>query len=272
MSNHERQGPQLTAGDAGLERAWRQASDESPPSSLDAAIVAAAREAVGNPETARNVVHGRFASRPWLARWQPIAAAAAVAGLAFTLVQTLPRESAVTEVPIRMEGLGGGVTADVQTQIGPAPTRQKAVDAPADSAVEAAATAAGGAAAGGVAIDTATEAPPPRDAVPAAAVTSSPVTAQGAGSRPTASESFAGSVAEAVAAPDAERRRSEGATAAPSPQDQAARIVALHSAGDLTSAVAALREFRATVDDADRFLPESMRAWADTVPPVPPLE
>jgi hypothetical protein len=71
--------------DSGIDGKWRKASREEPPPHVDAAILAAAR-------TRRS----RFAT------WQPLAMAAAVAGLAFLLVQLLPRERDV-EQPILME-------------------------------------------------------------------------------------------------------------------------------------------------------------------------
>ena len=64
---------------------WRKASREEPRPHVDAAILAAART-----------------RRPWFATWQPLAAAAAVAGLAFLLVQLQPSEREL-ERPIRME-------------------------------------------------------------------------------------------------------------------------------------------------------------------------
>ena len=71
--------------DSEIDGEWRKASREEPPPHVDAAILAAAR-------TRRS----RFAT------WQPLAMAAAVAGLAFLLVQLLPREPDV-EQPILME-------------------------------------------------------------------------------------------------------------------------------------------------------------------------
>jgi quinol-cytochrome oxidoreductase complex cytochrome b subunit len=71
--------------DSEIDGIWRKASREEPPPHVDAAILAAAR-------TRRS----RFAT------WQPLAMAAAVAGLAFLLVQLLPREPDV-EQPILME-------------------------------------------------------------------------------------------------------------------------------------------------------------------------
>jgi len=92
MSNHDREGLRPSHRDADLARAWREASDEQPPAHLDAAILAAARKSVPDHGEQRNTAPGRARSRNWLMRWQPLAAAATVAGLAFVLVQMLPRE------------------------------------------------------------------------------------------------------------------------------------------------------------------------------------
>jgi len=48
MSNHEREGSRSPAADDALDRAWQQLSDEQPPPSLDAAIIAAARSSTAN--------------------------------------------------------------------------------------------------------------------------------------------------------------------------------------------------------------------------------
>ncbi len=93
MSNHDRDGSRPSNRDAALERAWREASAEQPPSHLDAALIAAARKSVPDRgEQPNTPVPVRTPSRNWLTQWQPLAAAAAVTGLAFVLVQMLPRE------------------------------------------------------------------------------------------------------------------------------------------------------------------------------------
>ena len=93
MSNHDREGSRPSNRDAALERAWREASAEQPPSHLDAALIAAARKSVPDRgEQPNTPVPVRTPSRNWLTQWQPLAAAAAVTGLAFVLVQMLPRE------------------------------------------------------------------------------------------------------------------------------------------------------------------------------------
>ena len=91
MSNHERESSRSPAGDTTLDRAWQQLSDEQPPSALDAAIIAAAHKSIQDRDGQAQVKRAGPPQRSWLTRWQPLAAAAAVAGLAFVLVQSLPR-------------------------------------------------------------------------------------------------------------------------------------------------------------------------------------
>lgn len=100
--NHDRERPGSAGEDAAVARAWRQASDERPPARLDADVLAAAHRAVRDdvPGAKSVSVHPR-ARRRWM-RWQPLAAAATVAGLAFVLVQTRPREGEVAP-PVRIE-------------------------------------------------------------------------------------------------------------------------------------------------------------------------
>ena len=85
MSNHERGSSRSPDGDAALDRAWQQLSDEQPPPSLDAAIIAAAHKSIQGRDEHAQVVRARPPYRSWPTRWQPLAAAAAVAGLAFVL-------------------------------------------------------------------------------------------------------------------------------------------------------------------------------------------
>ena len=103
MSNHDREGPPSPGrGRRALKRAWQQASDEQPPPELDAAIIAAARKSVQDRGAGGRSSPAARRSRNRLMQWQPLAAAATVAGLAFVLVQLLPRDRDV--VPsIRME-------------------------------------------------------------------------------------------------------------------------------------------------------------------------
>ena len=68
----------------------------------DAAIIAAAHKSTRGGNEQAQVNRARPPQRSWLTRWQPLAAAAAVAGLAFVLVQSLPRDHDVATSP-RME-------------------------------------------------------------------------------------------------------------------------------------------------------------------------
>jgi len=102
MSNHERESSRSPDGDAALDRAWQQLSDEQPPPAIDAAIIAAAHKSIQGGNGQAQVVRASAPYRSWLTRWQPLAAAAAVAGLAFVLVQSLPRDRDVAPT-LRME-------------------------------------------------------------------------------------------------------------------------------------------------------------------------
>jgi hypothetical protein len=91
MSNVRRDGER----DPAVDQAWRAVATDEPSAQLDATILAAARAAT---------VRGRSAPTPpatrhWWTHWQPLAAAAGVAGLAFTIVQMLPREVDVPATP-----------------------------------------------------------------------------------------------------------------------------------------------------------------------------
>ncbi len=72
--------------DDAVERAWREHSRETPPASLDDAILAAAHRAVGS----RPVV--AEAREPWR-WWMPLAAAATIGAIAIGVIQNLPNES-----------------------------------------------------------------------------------------------------------------------------------------------------------------------------------
>jgi len=89
MSDQRR--PDAAPADPRVDAAWRVASREEPPARVDDAILAAAHAAVRDPAPARPSP----ARDPWWRRWQPLAAAAAVTGLAFVLLQSLPRDEPV---------------------------------------------------------------------------------------------------------------------------------------------------------------------------------
>ncbi len=270
MSNHDREGSYPSHRDATLDRAWREASDEQPPAHLDAAIVAAARQAVADRGQQSNTVPARIASRTWLTYWQPLAAAASIAGLAFVLVQLLPREHSGApslqrqeSVPVAtqpqsspaLEATGTSQVPSIDKAIGARERDDVAVDAPAQNAV------------------------PVPPVVPASPAAKAEATASGSAelageSRADRNKAAAPELARAagpadVAAPAAIAKSSErNVDDAAAPLDApawAARIATLHAAGDVTAAEQALRDFRATEPQADGYLPESLRSWARTV-------
>jgi len=91
MSNVRRDGVR----DPAVNRAWRAVDTDEPSAQLDATILAAARAATVRRRSAPTPP----ATRHWWTHWQPLAAAAGVAGLAFTIVQMLPREVDVPATP-----------------------------------------------------------------------------------------------------------------------------------------------------------------------------
>ena len=92
MSNHEHRDPRDAAEESALRKAWHQASDEFPPRELDAAIIAAARRSVQDRDSRAKTASDGQRSRSWFMQWQPLAAAATVAALAFVLLQVMPRD------------------------------------------------------------------------------------------------------------------------------------------------------------------------------------
>lgn len=172
----------------------------------------------------------RLPARPprrW-ANWQPLAAAAGVIGLSFLLVQLLPREH-VARPPANQGAQRAPAAESAPTTTAPAPSP------------------------GAV--------PPSRVEVPA-----SPPAASAASDA--ASIMSVEREAAAGAAPRAAREAAakQSVAARPvSPEAWASRIAALHDAGDLATAEAELRAFRAAYPDADNYLPEAVQAWAASV-------
>ncbi len=212
------------ADDALVEAAWRNASRDEPPARLDAAILAAARAEARRPAPGQGIA----ARSAWWTRWQPLAAAAGVAGLAFVLVQTIPREAPLPS-PAAVE-MKSRAESPISRPSGPevAPAERNAAQA--------------------------------SDAAPT--ILPSARTRESAAS-PAAEDASTGSDALAGAEPQAAARAE---AAAPSPDAWARRIAALHAAGNLNSAAAELREFRRAFPDADQFLPDDLRDWAAGVP------
>ena len=89
--SHEDDMPLGPDSDPRFDDAWKKASTAGPPARLDAQIMAAARKSSVQRDESARTRRAQIPRRDWLAKWQPLAAAAAVAGLAFLLVPMLPR-------------------------------------------------------------------------------------------------------------------------------------------------------------------------------------
>ncbi len=213
------------AGDPAVDAAWRAASRREPPAHVDDVILAAAR--------AEAQVRKPPAQKAWWTGWQPLAAAAGVFGLAFALVQMLPREEAV-RVPA------------VESARAPTETAKSGDSAPA-------------------ATSTAASAPAPV-AAPAPAAAEQSVAARQEAERDMSAEHVARPSAMAGAAPPAPAV----AAAQESPDAWARRIAELHGAGNVAAAAAELRAFREAYPDADDRLPGSLRGWAASLPAADP--
>ncbi len=257
MSNHERDSSRSSAGDDALDRAWQQLSDERPPSALDAAIIAAAHKSIQDRDGQAQVKRASRPSRSWLTRWQPLAAAAGVAGLAFVLVQSLPRDRDVGPTLHMEEPAAAPAAAQERPGI---PASRDAIEAqtaspPAPAVVRESVTAPASVIEQESAADTATT-------MPAAEVDQ----------RQRAAAAMSGRRAsEAAAAPASVQTTTAKAAAArddvapPDAAGRAARVATLYAAGDIAGAADSLREFRAVDPGADTYLPESLRDWARTV-------
>jgi hypothetical protein len=227
--------------DAAVDAAWREAAQEQPPTEVDAAILAAAHAAARGDAQKRKAARG---PRRW-ASWQPLAAAAGVIGLSFLLVQMLPRE-----------------------RLAHPPTNQGARQPATESAVAVAPEPSAGAAQPARVEEPASPpaAPPPAAVRPSALPPAAPAASATSDANSIMSEEREATAGVAPrAAMEAAAKQSVGAEPE-SPAAWASRIVALHDAGDLAAAAAELSAFRAAEADADRHLPEPLRAWAASVP------
>lgn len=256
-SKHDREQPGSAREDAAVTRAWRQASDEQPPARLDAEILAAARESVQKADAGAKTLPFRPGARSRWMQWQPLAAAATVAGLAFVLAQTLPRDREVAS-PIRIDAPASAPAP------APAPAPDTALEtgssAPARAPTETPASPGAGQAVRERSAESAARSPA---AEVAAGIADSMREAETDQRKGVMTEASGDAYSAEAAAPAA--ARAVGAMAAPSAADWAARIEALHASGDLAGAAQALREFRAADPHADSHLPESLRDWARTV-------
>jgi hypothetical protein len=224
-------------GDPAVEQAWRAAATDEPDVQLDETILAAARAATAGAKAAPTA----RASRHWWTQWQPLAAAAGVAGLAFAIVQMLPREADVPATPVAeqaIERARPGRSEGV-TQQNAAPPPPPSAPREADAEHRGLATA--------------------KRASPAVSPPSEPSAAAKA-------SDVAGAMAEADASSEQRLRQIAPPPAVPTtPEDWARRIESLYAAGDESAAADALLAFRAAHPDADRYLAEPLQPWAASV-------
>jgi len=222
-------------GDPAVDQAWRVAATDEPSARLDATILAAARAATARAKSASRAP----ATRHWWTNWQPLAAAAGVAGLAFTIVQMLPREADVPATPSAEQAIERARPSRSESV-----TQQNAAPPP-SAPREAAAEHPGLATA--------------KRASPAAAPPSEPSAAATA-------RDVAGAIAEADASSEQRPRQiAPPPVALTTPEDWARRIEALYVAGDEIAAADALLAFRTAHPEADRYLAESLQPWAASV-------
>ena len=219
-------------GDPAVDQAWHAAATDEPSVQLDATILAAARAAAAHAKSAPTPP----ATRHWWTHWQPLAAAAGVAGLAFTIVQMLPREADVPAAPSAERAIERARPGHAESV-----TQQNATPPPA---------------------------PPEADTEhPATAKRASP--AESPPSQPSAaaaSRDVAGVTADVDASSEQRLRQVAPAPTAPTtPEDWARRIESLYVAGDETAAADALLAFRAAHPDADQYLAQSLQPWAASV-------
>jgi hypothetical protein len=186
-----------------------------------------------------------------------MAAAAAVAGLAFMLVQTLPRDPERTPAPAAQESAQATAPASAQTPARAQPDlaeRQRVESArsgDSDSPVAQEQT-----------ISPGVTAAPSLDLAPPAAMPADNSAIAAASQVPSVGSN------ESRGDAAAERGKAAASTASgelASPEVWVARILSLHDAGDIAAAADALRAFRATEPNADRHLPAQLREWAGSV-------
>jgi len=270
MSNHDREGSLPPSRDDDLARAWREASDEQPSSQLDVAIVAAARKAVADGGGQPIAAPARVRPWNWLLQWQPLAAAATIAGLAFVLVQLLPREhdfapsmqrTESTPVPVPVESQPRRSSVPAATDSSPLPSADKALAQPEQVVVPDRAPVPGlvpeppGVPASPVITDSQTAAP--ADTAAAGEV--------GADRREAMPPALAGRNASAAAAAVSTREKALGVAGPLDGAAWSAKVVALHASGDVTAAADVLRAFRTADPGADAYLPDTLRDWARSV-------
>lgn len=220
-------------GDPAIDQAWRAAARDQPSAQLDAAILAAARAATVRAKSAPTPP----ATRHWWTHWQPLAAAAGVAGLAFTIMQMLPRDSAIPAIPSTGQAIErtppGRSESTTLRNAAPPPAAPREADGDHPESA--------------------------KRASPTASTPRQPTA--GAAAR-----DAAGAMAEAEVSPEQRLRQVAPAPAAPgTAEDWARHIEALYQAGEQEAAASALQAFRDAYPDADQYLAESLQPWAASV-------
>jgi len=254
--------------DEEIRQAWRAAAAESPPTHVDTAILSAAREAARTTERK----DAPRPARPWYREWQPMLAVAAVAGLAFALIQVMPRGDGAGMGP-RATASGAAESTPpsiAAPQISEAPTRLKVDDTVRKSAGPPPPAGAAPHPPGPAAFDrpghsanTAAGALERRPPQPAAVAPSPDVadSLMSASPPPTANR-------ERAAAPvdqEGVEATSQAGGTRPAVETRIDRIVTLYRAGDRSRAATELRALRTDVEGIDAQLPASLQAWARTV-------
>lgn len=237
MSNVRRDDEQ--PGDPGVDQAWRAAAADEPSAHLDATILAAARAATVRKKSAPTPP----ATRHWWTHWQPLAAAAGVAGLAFTIVQLLPRDAAVPAKPSASTEQAIERALPERTE---SPPPQNAAPAPAPPPARR---------------EAAAEHPTPAKHALPAVPTPPRLPSAGASAR-----EAAGATAEADVSSEQPLRQIDRPAAAPvTPEEWARHIETLYVTGDESAAADALQAFRSAYPDADQYLAEALLPWAASV-------
>jgi len=227
--------------DADVDAAWRAASAEEPARDADSAILAAARA------QRRSSTSGAAAGRrlPWWTRWQPLAAAAGIAALAFVLVERLPTgpsqpQPQQQQPATRAASAAPAPVMSTATAEQPAPATAPAVEARRETE-----------ASNRPQSKASSE---PMVGAPAASARDSANATAGAGE--TGQRASEQQAVMAVTKPPGSR---------PDPDAWAQRIVDLHAAGENDAAAEELRMFRQAYPDADARLPARLRDWAAEV-------
>lgn len=239
--------PDDQARDEAVDRAWMDAARDQPPEHLDATILAAARAAV----EANKVTPLRRPAPRRVRHWQPLLAAAGVAGIAFVLLQVLPREAdrPATALPAKSQPVLGAPQAATANS---AMARDEGPPAAAKRVPEAQ-----------VVAPTA----PEQEVAPAVAgrLDASQAAADAVAAPSYAAKSAAGATMESAVPPPA-----AAASVAPDSSERAdvaseAQVIDAYRRGDLIAAATELRRLRAQDPTVDERLPPDLREWARSV-------